>query len=61
MGDQPVAGRRSYAQKKKQNNRTQTYMRRVGFETMIPAFVRAKTVNTLGRAATVIDGRKIYV
>jgi hypothetical protein len=38
-----------------QNKRTQTYMPRVGFETMIPAFERAKTVNALDRAATVID------
>jgi hypothetical protein len=37
-----------------ENKRTQTSMRRVGFETMIPVFERAETVHDLDRAATVI-------
>jgi hypothetical protein len=37
-----------------QNKRTQTSMPRVEFEPTIPAFEQAKTVHTLGRAATVI-------
>jgi hypothetical protein len=34
-------------------------MPRMGFEPMIPAIKRAKTVHTLDRAATVIGGRCI--
>jgi hypothetical protein len=37
-----------------QNKRTETSMPWVGIEPTIPAFERAKTVHTLGRAATVI-------
>jgi hypothetical protein len=37
-----------------QNKRTQTSTPRVGFESMIPAFERAKTVHALDRLATVI-------
>jgi hypothetical protein len=36
-------------------------MSRVGFEPMIPAFERAKTVHALDRAATVIGFSSIYV
>jgi hypothetical protein len=39
-----------------QNKHTQTSMPRVGFETTIPEFKRAKTVHALDRAATVIGG-----
>jgi hypothetical protein len=35
-------------------------MPRVGFESTIPAFERAKTVHALDRAATVIGRRQIY-
>jgi hypothetical protein len=37
-----------------QNKRTQTTIPSVGFEPMIPALERAKTVRVLDRAATVI-------
>jgi hypothetical protein len=37
-----------------QNKRRQTSMPRMGFESAIPAFERAKTVHALDRAATVI-------
>jgi hypothetical protein len=37
-----------------QNKRTQTSMSRVGFESTIPVFERAKTVHSLDRAANVI-------
>jgi hypothetical protein len=40
-----------------QNKRTQTSMPRVGFERTIPVFKRAKTVNALHRAVTVIVTR----
>jgi hypothetical protein len=39
---------------KTQNKRTQTSMPLVGFEPIMPAFERVKTVNALERAATVI-------
>jgi hypothetical protein len=42
----------TYTGKRKQNKRTQTSMSRVGFETMIPVFLRAKTFYALDRAAT---------
>jgi hypothetical protein len=42
------------------NKRTQTYMPRVGFESTIPVFERAKTVHVLDRAATV-TGTQIYL
>jgi hypothetical protein len=40
-----------------QNKRTQASMPRVGFEPMIPASERAKTVHALDRAATVNQDR----
>jgi hypothetical protein len=43
----------------KQNKHTQTFMPSEGFEPMIPAFQRAKTVHALDRAATVI-GRSVF-
>jgi hypothetical protein len=39
-----------------QKKRTQTSMRRMGFDPTIPVFVQAKTVHALDRAATVISG-----
>jgi hypothetical protein len=54
-GDQPLARPRPTRRTTKtQNKRTQTSMPSVGFEPMIPAFERAKTVHALDRAATVI-------
>jgi hypothetical protein len=44
-----------------QNKCTHTSMPRVGFELTIPVFERAKTVNALDRAATVIGSRNIAV
>jgi hypothetical protein len=44
-----------------QNKRIQTSMPRVGFEPTIPAFVRAKMVHALDRAATVIGEGKILL
>jgi hypothetical protein len=41
------------------NKRTQTSMPGVGFEPMIPAFKRTKTVLALDRAATVIGSKKV--
>jgi hypothetical protein len=57
-GDQPVA-RPLPTHRTTQilNNRTQTFMSRVGFEPTIPAFKRAKTVEALDCAATVISLR----
>jgi hypothetical protein len=45
-----------------QNKRTQTFLPGVGFEPMIPAFERRKTVHALDRAVTVSDDfmRKLY-
>jgi hypothetical protein len=50
-GDQPVA---RPLLTKTQNKRTQTYLLLEGFEPKAPVFERAKTVNALERAATVI-------
>jgi hypothetical protein len=53
-GDQPVARPLpTHRITQTQNKRTQTSMRRVGFEPTIPAFERAKTVTALDCAATV--------
>jgi hypothetical protein len=51
MGDQPIVRPLST---QTQNKRKQTSMPWVGFEPMIPAFKRAKTVHALDCAATVI-------
>jgi hypothetical protein len=55
MGNQPV-GRLSptHLSTQTQNKRSQTSMPRVGFETMVPAIERMKTVHALNRTATVI-------
>jgi hypothetical protein len=54
-GDQPVARPLpTHRTTQTQNKRTQTSMPRVGFETKLPAFEWAKTVQALDRAATVI-------
>jgi hypothetical protein len=54
-GDQPVArALPMHRTTKTQNNHTQTYMPRVGFELMIPVFERPKTFYVLDSAATVI-------
>jgi hypothetical protein len=53
-GDQPFARPPPTHRTQTQNNRTQTFMPRVGFEPTIPVFERAKTVHALDRAATVI-------
>jgi hypothetical protein len=55
MGDQPVTRplpTRRITQT--QNKRTQTSMPRVGFESTIPVFERAKAVHALDLAAIVI-------
>jgi hypothetical protein len=52
---QPVAkSLPTHRTRQTQSKRTQTSMPRVGFEPMIPAFERAKTVHTLDSAATAI-------
>jgi hypothetical protein len=51
----PSQGR--YLQTGQHKQHTQTSMPRVRFEPMIPAFERAKTVEALDRAATVIGNR----
>jgi hypothetical protein len=54
-GDQPVAGPLpTHRTTQTQNKRRQTCMPRVRFEPTIPVVERAKTVNALDRAATVI-------
>jgi hypothetical protein len=54
-GDQPDARPLpAHRTPQTQNKRTQTSMPQVGFEPRIPVFERAKTVNALGGAATVI-------
>jgi hypothetical protein len=45
----------TYTQNNTKIKRTQTSMPRVGFEPTNPVFERAKTVDTLVRATTVID------
>jgi hypothetical protein len=60
MGDQPL--RRPLPEHRTaqtQNERTQSYMSRVGSEPTIPLFERAKTVHALDRAAAVIGLYKI--
>jgi hypothetical protein len=55
-GDQPVARPLStHRTTQTQNKRTQTSMPRVGFESTTIVFERAKTVQALDRAATVIS------
>jgi hypothetical protein len=59
-GDQPVTRPPpTHRTKQTQNKRAQTSMPRVGFEPIIPAFERAKTVNALDGAATMI-GRSVF-
>jgi hypothetical protein len=54
-GDQPVSRPLpTHRTTQIENKRTQTFMPRVGFESMIPVSERAKTVHGLDRAATVI-------
>jgi hypothetical protein len=54
-GDQPVARPLpTHRTTQKQNKRTETSLLGVGFETTIVVFERAKTVQALDRAATVI-------
>jgi hypothetical protein len=53
--DQPVARPLpTHKTPQTQNKHTQTSMPRVGFESTIPVFERAKTVHALDRAATAI-------
>jgi hypothetical protein len=60
--DQPVARPLSTHRKTQtQNKCTQTSMPRVGFESTIPVFKRAKTVPVLDRAATVIGQPLSYL
>jgi hypothetical protein len=54
-GISPSKGHYLHTEQHKQNKRIQTSMPCVGFEPMIPAFERAKTVHVLDRAATVFD------
>jgi hypothetical protein len=53
-GISPSQGRYLHTGQYKQNKRTQKSMPWVGFEPMIPAFERTKTVHASDRAATVI-------
>jgi hypothetical protein len=54
-GDQPVSRPLpTHRTTQKQNKHTQTSLPRVRFETIIPAFERAKRVHALDRSATVI-------
>jgi hypothetical protein len=54
-GDQPDAmPLPAHRAARTHNKRAQTLMPKVGFEPMIPVFVRAKTVHSSDRAATVI-------
>jgi hypothetical protein len=53
-GDQPVARPLPTHTTQTQSKRIQTSMPRVGFEPMIPALERAKTIHPLDRAANVI-------
>jgi hypothetical protein len=56
MGDQPLARPLpTYRTTQTQNNRTQIFMHRDGFEPTIPVFEQAKTVHAIDRAATVIS------
>jgi hypothetical protein len=59
MRDQPVARPLpTHRTIQTQIKRTQTSMPRVGFETTIPAFERAKIIHALDRAATMIGQLK---
>jgi hypothetical protein len=49
-----VTGLPTYRATQTQNKRTQTSMRRVGFDPTIPVFEGAKAVHALDRAATVV-------
>jgi hypothetical protein len=55
-----LQGRYLHTRQHKQNKSIQTSMPWVGFEPMIPAFERAKTVHALDRAATVIGPTLYY-
>jgi hypothetical protein len=61
-GISPTQGRYLHSEQHKHriNAHTQISMRGVGFERMIPAFERAKTVHTLDRATTVIGDGEDY-
>jgi hypothetical protein len=49
-GDQPAVRQLpTHSTTQRENKRTQTFMPRVGFETTIPKFERAKTVHALDR------------
>jgi hypothetical protein len=62
MGDQPVASPlHTHRTTQAQNKRTQTSMPRVGFETTILVFERAKTVHALNLAATMLGHMIITV
>jgi hypothetical protein len=59
MGAQPATRPLpTHGRTQTQNKRTQTFMRRVGFEPMIPVFERTKTVHALDRVPIVIG---IYI
>jgi hypothetical protein len=57
MGDQPVA--RPLPKQNTNTEVTQTSMSRVGFESTIPVFERAKIFHALDRAATVIGNENL--
>jgi hypothetical protein len=59
MEDQRVVRYNRRAQT--QNNRTQTSMTQVGFESTIPVFERAKTVHATDRVASVIGIYALYI
>jgi hypothetical protein len=59
-GISPSQGRYVHTEQHKHRINAQSSIRCVGFEPTIPIFVRAKTVNALHRAATVI-GTFLYV
>jgi hypothetical protein len=59
-GDQPfVRPLPTHTRQHKQNKHKQTSILQVGFEPTIPAFERAKTVNTLDSAATAVGMQSI--
>jgi hypothetical protein len=63
-GISPSQGRYPYTGQHKNSKRTQTSMPQVGFELTIPVFERAKAVDVLDRAATVIGSKfftNVYV
>jgi hypothetical protein len=57
-GISPPQGRYLHTGQHKQNKRTQISIPHVGFEPTIPAIERAKAVDALDRAATVLGERK---